>query len=79
MEEIHISNFEKNIYTIIDSVIHSHQPVLISDKGKLLVKIVPILYPEQDSWLGCMIDKGKIRGDIISPIENVGNWKVLSE
>ena len=42
MEEIQLSNFQKNIYSVIDSVMHSHQPVLISDKGKFLVKIVPL-------------------------------------
>ena len=79
MKEIQLSNFQKNIYSIIDTVIHSHQPVLISDKGKLLVKIVPLSYHEQDSWLGCMKGTGKITGDIISPAEDTDNWKVLSE
>jgi len=79
MKEIQLSNFQKNIYSIIDTVIHSHQPVLISDKGKFLVKIVPLSYPEQDSWLGCMKGTGKITGDIVSPAEDTDNWKVLSE
>ena len=79
MEQIQLSNFQKNICSIIDSVIHSHQPVLISDKGKFLVKIVPLSLPEQESWLGCMRGKGKIIGDIISPAEDTDNWKVLSE
>jgi len=52
---------------------------MISDKGKFLVKIVPIPSPEPDSWLGCMRGKGKITGDIISPAEDTDNWEVLSE
>jgi hypothetical protein len=79
MEEIQIVNFQNNVYEIISSVIRSHQPVLISDRGKFLVKIVPLSYPEQKSWLGCMKDKGKITGDIISPAEDTDNWKALSE
>ena len=77
MEEIQFFNFQNNIYGIINSVINSHDPVLISDNGKLLVKIVPISYPEQESWLGCMRGTGKITGDIISPAEDADNWKVL--
>jgi len=65
MEEIQLFNFQNNVYSIINSVINSHQPVLISDRGKFLVKIVPLSYPEQESWLGCMRDKGNITGDII--------------
>lgn len=79
MEEIQLVNFQNNVYSIIDLVIHSHKPVLISDKGKLLVKIVPLSYSEQESWLGCMRGTGKIIGDIISPAEDTDNWKVLSE
>ncbi len=79
MEEIPLFNFQNNVYGIIRSVISSHQPVLISDKGKFLVKIVPLSYPEQGSWLGCMRGRGKITGDIISPAEDTDSWKVLSE
>lgn len=67
MEEIQLFNFQKNVADIIESVIHSHKPVLISDKGKFLVKIIPLPDSENDSWLGCMKDTGKIVGDIISP------------
>jgi hypothetical protein len=48
------------------------------NKGKLLVKIVPVSSPEQDSWLGCMNGTGKIVGDIVSPVENPKIWEVLS-
>ncbi len=77
MEEIEPSKFQKIIHSIIDSTIYSHQPVLIRDEKGLLVKIVP--FSEQESWLGCMRDKGKITGDIISPAKDTDNWKVISE
>ncbi|HLC16236.1 MAG TPA: type II toxin-antitoxin system Phd/YefM family antitoxin [Thermodesulfovibrionia bacterium] len=79
MEKIQLVNFQNNVSSIIDSVIHSHKPVLISDKGKLLVKIVPLSYPKQESWLGCMRGRGKITGDIISQAEDTNAWKALSE
>ncbi len=79
MEEIQLTNFQHNIYSIIDSVIHSHKPIIISDKGKFLVKVVPLSYPKESSWLGCMRDTGRITGDIVSPAEDTDNWKVLSE
>jgi len=79
MEEIQLANLQKNIYAIIDSVIRSHRSILISDKGKTLVKITPASQHEQRSWLGCMQGRGKIKGDIISPAEDSESWKVLSE
>ena len=78
MEEVRLSNFKENVYSIIDAVISSRQPILISDKGKTLVKIVPFTQRESASWLGSMRGTGKIIGDIISPAENSHAWEVLS-
>jgi antitoxin (DNA-binding transcriptional repressor) of toxin-antitoxin stability system len=79
MEEIQLSNFQKNCRTIIKSMSRSNKSILITDKGKLLVKIVPVSSPGQDSWLGCMNGTGKIIGDIVSPVEDPKVWEVLSE
>ncbi len=78
MEEIQLAHFQKDIRNIINAVIHSHRPVLISDKGKFLVKIVPLSSSEQASWLGCMRGTGKITGDIIAPAEESDDWEALS-
>ena len=78
MEEIQLSNFQKNCHTIIEAVKRSNKSILITDKGKLLVKIVPVSISEQDSWLGCMNGTGKIVGDIVSPVEDPKVWDVLS-
>lgn len=78
MEEIQLAYVQKDILNIINTVIHSHKPVLISDKGKLLVKIVPFSGSEPTSWLGSMRGTGKITGDIISPVEDSDVWEVLS-
>jgi hypothetical protein len=65
MEEIQLSSFRNDMYNIINSVISSHKPVLISDKGQLLVKIVSFSHSEEKSWLGCMKTTGKITGDML--------------
>jgi len=78
VKKIQLSNFQKNFHTIIELVSRSDKPVLITDKGKSIVKIVPVLFSEQDSWLGCMNGTGRIIGDIISPVEVPDVWEVLS-
>jgi len=78
MEEIQLAHVQKDILSIINTVIHSHQPVLISDKGKSLVKIIPYSGSEPTSWLGSMRGTGKITGDIIAPVEDSDVWEVLS-
>lgn len=79
MEEIQFSNFRDNMQHIIESLMCSKQPVLISDRGKLLFKIVPVAPTEKKTWLGCMKGRGEIIGDIISPAESADAWEVLSE
>ena len=79
MEKIQLSDFKKNLQNIIESVSHSYKLIWITDKGKLLVKIVPVSTSEQNSWLGCMNGTGKIINDIISPAESPEAWEVLSE
>jgi len=78
MENIQLSDLQKNLHNIIEMVSHSYNPIGITNKGKLLVKIVPISTSEQKLWLGCMNETGKITGDIKSPAESPEAWNVLS-
>ena len=78
MEQIQLSQLQENVRAIIAAVQRSDKSVLITDKGKLLVKIVPVSSSGQ-SWLGCMKDTGKIIGDIVSPAESTEAWEVLSQ
>ena len=77
MEKVQLSRFQKDIFAIIESVRLSEQPILITESGKSLVKIIPIP-PDEDSWLGCMESMGKIVGDIVSPVEASEIWEVLA-
>jgi len=70
MEEVQLANFQKNVRGIIGAAIRSRRPILISDEGRLLVKIVPFARSKPESWLGCMRGTGKITGDIVSPAED---------
>jgi hypothetical protein len=79
MEEIQLAYFKKNINSIIASVCHSDKSVLITDKDKLLVRIVPISSSINNSWLGCMSNSGRIVDDVVSPAEDSDVWEVLSE
>lgn len=78
MEQIQLSQLQKDVRSVITAVQRSDKSVLISDKGKPLVKIVPISSAHR-SWLGCMKDTGKIIGDIVSPVESIEAWEVLSQ
>lgn len=77
MEQIQLSRFQENMQAVIAAVKLADKPVLITDRGQLLVKIVPVSNHDE-SWLGCMRDRGRIRGDIVSPAETEGVWEALA-
>ncbi len=79
MKKIQLSYFQQQCDIILKTVNQTNKPVIITDKGKFLVKIVPVSTSEQNSWLGCMNGTGKIINDIISPAESLETWEVLSE
>ncbi len=79
MQEIQLSQFKKDFNNIIEIISHTHKPVMITNKGRLFLKIVPFISSKKDSWLGCMKVSGKIIGDIVSPVEKANIWEVLSK
>lgn len=79
MKAIPLDDFQKNVAAILGDIKQTHQPVMISDHGTFLVRILPFLPTEENDWLGCMAGTGEITGDIISPTEDLASWKVLVE
>jgi prevent-host-death family protein len=65
---IKASEFKAKCLALIDQVADTGDPIVITKKGKPLVKLVPHRVPKR-SPLGVWKDKVIIKGDIISPIE----------
>ncbi len=78
MEIITISHLQENCNAILEKVNHSDESAPICRKEKFLAKIVPLSFSEKKSWLGCMAETGRIVGDIISPVEDLSVWEVLT-
>lgn len=69
MKKMAATAFKANCLKIMDQVQASREPVLITKKGKPIVKIV-CAEPHPDDIFGFMSGKLKIVGDIESPIED---------
>ncbi len=80
MQIIPLSEFQANCATILESLSHSNQSILISQPGQWIVKVIPLSSSERPEWLGCMSETGKILGDIVSPLEEGDSkWEVLAK
>lgn len=79
MDAITISKFKATCLSVLDSVKRTGRPVLVTRHGKPIAVIdPPPPPPKKESWLGSFKTKGKITGDIISPVIPDDDWHVLN-
>lgn len=68
--KVAISYFKAHCLEIIDDIQRKHSAVIITKRNNAVAKIVPIDDQEQrQSILGSFENRGKIKKDIIHPIE----------
>jgi prevent-host-death family protein len=80
MEEIQISKFKATCLAVLDRVGKTRVPVLVTRFGKPVAQIVPPSPATRDEgWLGCMRDRTRIVGDIVSPASDPSDWDVLRQ
>jgi len=74
MKQIPAGEFKARCLAIMDRVLHTGEPVVITKHGKPVVKLVPAERPADDIF-GYMAGKMKIVGDIVGPITPLEDWE----
>jgi antitoxin (DNA-binding transcriptional repressor) of toxin-antitoxin stability system len=62
----------------MDDVQATGEPIIVTKRGKPVVKIIPIR-PEKDDIVGFMANDFEIVGDIESPVVPPNHWKILKK
>jgi prevent-host-death family protein len=70
------SAFKARCLAVMDDVQATGEPVVVTKRGKPVVKIVPVR-AEKDDIFGCMAKDVKIVGDIESPVVPLKAWKIM--
>ena len=79
-EVLTISKFKATCLAVLDKVKRTGQSVLVTKHGEPIAIIEPPPPKEiEKSWLGSYKGKGKIKGDIISPVVSEKEWGALNE
>jgi len=73
MKTIAAGSFKVHCLAIMDEVQSKRQAVLITKRGKPVAKLVPV-EKENDDIFGFLKGKGKITGDVVSPILTPEEW-----
>ncbi|MBU2842611.1 type II toxin-antitoxin system Phd/YefM family antitoxin [Acidithiobacillus thiooxidans] len=68
---INVSEFKASCLKLIDEVATTHEPLVISRRGKPLVKLVPIVDEAPKSMFCYMKGTVTIHGDILAPLDEL--------
>jgi len=78
MKQMRASVFKAKCLAVMDDVQTTGEPVIVTKRGKPVVKVVPVK-PESDDIFGSMAGDVKIVGDIESPVVPLRHWKITRE
>ena len=78
MEEIAISKFKATCLGVLEKVRRTRKPILVTRFGQPVAEVVPPSVKRKPSdWIGSLAGTGRIRGDIVSPAADEGDWEAL--
>lgn len=69
--------FKAQCLAVMDEVQAKRETLVITKRGKAVVKIVPVEL-QQDDIFGFLLGKGKITGDIVGPVLSLKEWGNLA-
>jgi prevent-host-death family protein len=73
MKTMPAGKFKVHCLAVMDEVQSKREAVLITKRGKPVAKLVPVSQ-EKDEIFGFLKGKGKILGDIVSPVLSPEEW-----
>ena len=78
MKQMRASVFKARCLAVMDDIQATGEPVVVTKRGKPVVKVVPAAAGESDLF-GFMAGRMKIVGDIESPVLPLKQWKVFKK
>lgn len=73
---INAAEFKAKCLKLIDEVAATHEPLVITKRGKPVVRVVPIIEEMPKTLFGYMKGTVTIKGDIVAPMDEV--WSAES-
>ncbi len=67
--EISAGEFKAKCLKLMDEVAHTHEPVIITKRGKPVVMMVPVAPEKEQPLFGYMAETVTVNGDIVSQLD----------
>ena len=74
MKQIPAGEFKAKCLAIMDRVLHTGEPVVVTKHGKPVVKLVPATNHADDIF-DYIAGKAKVVGDIVGPVTPLEDWE----
>jgi prevent-host-death family protein len=78
MKQMRTRAFKVRCLAVMDDVQATGEPVIVTKRGKPVVKVIPIK-PEKVDIFGFMPGEFEIVGDIESPVVPPSHWKIMKK
>jgi prevent-host-death family protein len=79
MKTMPAGEFKQTCLRLLDEVGASGEPIVITKRGKPVAQLIPVQAGRSQDWIGSMRDSGEIRGDLVAPASDPGEWDALGE
>jgi antitoxin (DNA-binding transcriptional repressor) of toxin-antitoxin stability system len=78
METMPVSKFKATCLAVLQRVRRTGRPVLVTRFGKAVAEVVPPRAAAPDEgWVGAMVGRAEITGDVVTPVVSASEWKAL--
>lgn len=67
--DISATEFKARCLKLLDDVARTHEPVVVTKRGKPVARVVPIAKEPKEKRFGCMAGTISIVSDIVAPID----------
>ena len=67
--EISAGEFKAKCLKLMDEVASSHQPVVITKRGKPVAMLVPVQSEKAEPLFGYMAGTATVHGDVVAPVD----------
>jgi len=75
--EISAAKFKAKCLKLMDEVARTHEPLIITKRGRPVARMVPVEVQEPASLFGYMAGTAALHGDIVAPLKVV--WEAMDE
>lgn len=76
MKIIPAGQFKARCLALMDELQRTREPITVTKRGKPVARVFPP-EREKDDFFGSMAGKGRITGDIVSPVFDEDEWDCL--